>query len=82
MCKEYILNWLRDELSVCIKNTDEFCQSNYMESGLIDSMGFVQLIAEIEDHFQINFTEEDFEQSELMTIYGLINLVEDKQANK
>lgn len=80
MCKEYILKWLQEELSICIDNQEDFCKSNYLESGLIDSMGFVQLIAEIEDYFEITMTEEDFENPELMTIYGLINLVEEKQS--
>jgi len=48
---------------------------NYIEAGLIDSLGIIELVEEIEMHFSIAFTPEDFHNREFQTIIGLVNIV-------
>ena len=51
---------------------------NYIENGLIDSFGFIQLIADIEEEFGFSFSDEDFEKEETFFIEGLIQVIEEK----
>lgn len=79
MYQNYILNWLETERSLQIKDREAFSKQNYLEQGDLDSFGFVQLIAEVEEHFKITFTEEDFDQEKIMTIAGLVEVIKEKQ---
>jgi len=66
--KEFILEKLRNRVGdVEDKNLEE----NFIESGIIDSFGFLELLMSIEQKFntQINFT--DLDPSEFATLDGL-----------
>jgi len=66
--KEFILEELRNRAGdIDDKNMEE----NFIESGVIDSLGFLELLMAIEQKFnaQINFTELD--PSEFTTLKGL-----------
>jgi acyl carrier protein len=53
-------------------------QLNYVESGYVDSLGFIQFIATIEDEFAIEFTSEEMANPELNVVGTLIELIESK----
>ena len=79
MIKEWITEWFTEN-----GNTDgelDF-DSNYLDSGVIDSIAFVSLIAECEEQFEIAFEDQDFEGQEMFTINGLIRLIENKKVDR
>ena len=56
-------------------NVDEI---NFVDDGYMDSLGLVQFVAEIEDEFEIEFTEEEMETDEFRTVGTLIKMIENK----
>ena len=48
---------------------------NYFEAGLIDSLGVIELITEVEGHWEIRFNEKHFQDRRFPTIKGLSDLI-------
>jgi acyl carrier protein len=58
-------NDLRDNL----RNTD------YFDAGWLTSMEVVEFVTEIEQHFEMQFTDSDLQDSRFVTIAGLAELI-------
>ena len=50
-------------------------ETNYFEAGLIDSLGVIELIADVEEHFGIAFDEGHFQDRRFSTIGGLGEII-------
>ncbi len=74
--REYILEALQREYS--FKEDIEIDKINFIEEGYMDSLGLFQFIAELEDEFQIEFTDEEMSSHEFGVVGSLIKLVEKK----
>ena len=72
---KWLINWFVDRGNSIPGNTQEQLQVNYFEAGLIDSLGVIELIADIERHFRIYFNERHFQERRFSTIGGLSNLI-------
>lgn len=48
---------------------------DYFEAGWIDSLGIVELVADIEDHFGLRFDERHFQDRRFATVSGLASIV-------
>ena len=48
---------------------------HYLDEGLIDSLGIVTLITEIESSLGINLTAEEMQSFEFQTVGGLIGII-------
>ena len=78
--KEFVVEYLEREYALP-KNID-FDTFNYIESGYVDSMGFIQFIAMLEDEFEIEFTEDELAEKKYQLAGELIKLVEKKIREK
>lgn len=47
----------------------------YLEQGIIDSMGLIEMITTLEETLKFRFSAEDFQKFEFRTIGGLIELI-------
>lgn len=56
--------------------------SFYLDVGIIDSLGIVMMIGEIEDKLGVTFSSEDMQSYEFQTVGGLIGIVERLVAEK
>ena len=74
--REYILDTLQREYS--FKEGVDVDSINFIEEGYMDSLGLIQFIAELEDEFQIEFTDEEMNSSHFRVVGELIALVEKK----
>lgn len=77
--KEWIIDWFKAHSS---ENEDVIIQSlkeNYMEMGLIDSFGFVQMLSDIDDEFDVMFVNEDFLNPEFQNIEGLAKMINERK---
>ena len=74
--RKYILEALQREYS--FKNGIDVNKINYVEDGYMDSLGMIQFITELEDTFQIEFTEEEMESTAFQCVGSLIGLIEKK----
>ncbi len=51
---------------------------NYVESGYVDSLGIIQFIAELEDEFSIEFSDDEIASEEFKTVGGVSRIIEGK----
>jgi methoxymalonate biosynthesis acyl carrier protein len=62
---------LRDHLHVLVESPD----ANLLESGLVDSIGLVELIIQLEDRFGVAFPMESLELDDLRSINTIADLI-------
>lgn len=74
--REWIENWFVKNAKIGKDDLRKLQNDNYIEKGLIDSFGFIQLVNDIEKRYQIVFEDDDFENEHFFIISGLINIVE------
>lgn len=53
-------------------------QCRYLDAGIIDSLGIVMMITQLEETLGITFSADDMQSFEFQTIGGLIGLLERK----
>ena len=78
--KEVIMNLIQKKYT--IDETVDLEKFNYIESGFVDSLGIIQFIAELEDEFSIEFSDEELASTEFKTVGGVIKIVEEKIKQK
>jgi acyl carrier protein len=74
--KEFVLNYF-------IKKTnkdkeDILCDISYFDEGYIDSLGVFELISILEEQFDFEFEDDDFQNRDFVTIHGISKIIEDK----
>ena len=74
--KQYILSKLQQEYS--IKEETDIEHFNYVDTGYVDSMGIIQFLAELEEYFDIEFSDEEMSSDEFKVVGKLINMIADK----
>jgi len=74
--KEFVTDYIQREYTV--PEDVDIMTLNYIESGYIDSMGFIQFVSTIEDEFDIEFEVEDIENPDLRIVGKLISFIESK----
>lgn len=72
--KDYILKHLRVSGSSGVP-TEISDNVNLIESGVLDSMGFVSMIVAIEDNFGISIDLADSDPQDFLTVRGLVTIV-------
>lgn len=66
----WLIEWFASRATLP-PSADARLQTNYFESGWIDSLGIIGLIEEIESHFALRFEERHFQDRRFSTIGGL-----------
>ena len=72
--REFVCNSFKeraDRVNISIDEIEDDC--NLLESGLLDSMGFVDLMVSVEQHFDVEFNFEELDPSEFATLSGFLN---------
>lgn len=67
-----------EKLSIRVRSADQ----DLFESGLLDSLSLVQLILELERHYQVELPLEELDISALKTINEMALLITDRQTAK
>ncbi len=73
----WIVNWFQDKSP----DTNLDITDNYFEKNAIDSFGIMELITDIETHFEITFSQDDFQDPRFAKIEGLSNILMEKIGN-
>jgi arylformamidase len=73
---QWLQDWLIHNTSCTRENiTSDYERLNYFEAGFVDSFGYVEMIASIEEQFQIEFSNDDFQDRHFATIGGLTDAI-------
>ena len=54
---------------------EEKLKTDYFETGLVDSLGVVELIGELEQKYAVRFLDKHFQERRFSTIGGLAEIV-------
>lgn len=76
---EWVIDWFEKHSSEGADAIKESLNANYMEQGLIDSFGFVQMLSDIDDEYDILFQNDDFQNPDFMTIEGLAKMIDERK---
>lgn len=73
----WIMNWFQDKSP----DTNLDINDNYFEKNAIDSFGIMELITDIETHYEITFSQDDFQDLRFANIEGLSSILMEKIGN-
>ena len=73
----WLLGWFGNKGTVPGDDVAAQIQVNYFDVGLIDSMGVIELIGDVEEHFAIAFEHTHFQDRRFATIGGLGEIVDE-----
>lgn len=76
--REYILDALQREYT--FKPSVDVDSMDFVKEGYMDSLGIVQFVAELEDDFGIEFSDQEMGSPDFRIVGKLIALVERKAA--
>jgi D-alanine--poly(phosphoribitol) ligase subunit 2 len=74
--------WLFDWINKRAPNVVLGLTDNYFDLGAIDSLGVIELIEDMEQTFQVRFTQEDFQDRRFLYISGLVEMLTEKNTNE
>ncbi|WP_066055924.1 phosphopantetheine-binding protein [Robertmurraya korlensis] len=77
---EFIVKYL--EKKHTIDHSVDLETLNYVESGYVDSLGIIQFVCELEDEFDIEFSEQELSSQSFQVVGQLKKLIETKIAEK
>lgn len=75
--KEFIVDYIQREYTLPAHM--DVMELNYIESGYIDSLGFVQFVALIEEEFDIVFSDEELDSPDMKVVGKLVALIDRKR---
>lgn len=73
----WIMDWFQDKSP----DTNLDINDDYFEKNAIDSFGIMELITDIETHYEITFSQDDFQDPRFANIEGLSNILMEKIGN-
>lgn len=76
--KTWIIEWLNENTVVKEDEIKSGLHDNYFEKGWIDSFQFISFISDIEERFNFNFSNDEFQDRNFSTVEGLVKIIEEK----
>lgn len=75
---DWVIEWFIVNSSVSRETIEGHTGVDYLKEGWIDSLQFISLVSEAEEEFDIEFSNEDFQDRSFATIEGLTSFIERK----
>lgn len=76
--ESWIVDWFDTNTDAEKNELIENMNENYFLKGWIDSFKFISFISDIEENFNINFSNNEFQNRTFATISGISKIVEGK----
>jgi acyl carrier protein len=78
MNKQEITDWLMSWFRERVPGLELGVNENYIDKGVIDSFGIIELIEAIETKFAVRFDQKDMQSLELFSVDGLAAIISRK----
>lgn len=79
--KEWLMDWFSKHSSLSTSELETASKEDYLKKGIIDSFSFVMLVSDIDDEYEVAFTNEDFLDPRFPTIDGLAEMIGERKEN-
>lgn len=76
--EEWLIQWLIDHTDAQEGELRLKSDANYFAEGWMNSLKFIQLIYDVEEYFQIVFSNEEFQNRSFSTVRGLAQMIAEK----
>ena len=76
--KTWLIEWFKTNTDLSPEDIGDDVNINYFEKGWIDSFKFISFMTDIEENFNIRFSNDQFQDRGFSTIDGVIRLIEEK----
>jgi len=76
--KDWIIEWFSKKSDIEKSEIEKNIHEDYLVKCWIDSLKFVELITDIENHFNIKFSNDEFQDRVFSTVFGLVQHIETK----
>ena len=73
--ESWIINWLEDNAGIEKDEILKKNEENYLELGWIDSLKFISFITDIEEFFNIRFSNDIFQNRDFSTVKGISKII-------
>ncbi len=74
--RDFVIDYFREKGLPDTNTVTELLSYNYLDKGIIDSFGIVEMIVSLEKEFGVTFPPEEMQKEEFGTVGGLIDIVE------
>lgn len=74
--RDFMIGFFKEKGLSDMDSETELLDINYLDKGIIDSFGIVEMIVSLEGEFGITFPSEEMQKEEFGTVGGLIGIVE------
>lgn len=72
---DFIIKWFVENTNIKAEEIKDKINENYFEKGWIDSFKFISFISDLENNFNISFSDTDFQDITFSTIKGLAKII-------
>lgn len=72
---DFVLDYFDQHASLPGGSLEEQLAVNYIDTGIVDSMGIVRFVVACEEHFGVRFEAEHLQSDEFLTVGGLIAIL-------
>lgn len=69
--KEWIIQWFVENLGIEVEVINENLEANFFHNGWMDSFQFINFISDIEDEFEVTFSNDEFQDRSFASINGV-----------
>ena len=77
--KSWLFDWFEKNTFAKKDEISKNLEKNYFDSGWLDSFKFIELINDVEQEFQILFSNDEFQNRKFATISGLKEIITGKK---
>lgn len=75
---EWLINWFIKNSHIEKNEIESNISEDYFAKGWIDSLKFITFISDMENHFSITFSNDEFQNKSFATISGLAKIIQKK----
>jgi acyl carrier protein len=79
--RDFVLSHLSRERPIPGETEEAQLATDYLRAELLDSLGLIELIGELETQLGVEFTQDDFEDPRFKTVGGLIEIAEERSTS-
>ena len=77
--ENWLFDWFEKNTPAKKHEISKKLSENYFENGWLDSLKFIELINDVEQEFEILFSNDEFQNRKFATINGLREIITEKK---